>query len=102
MFYLLVQNCIGGNCNFFIKMRFIIEFEKIFSRNVHMNKYEIENILQTKPKKSAREVFFAKIQGRQKFQVTCLAGQVVSNVMSSPVFKIVSGENVRQFTSSDC
>ena len=45
-----------------------------------MFRYEIENILQTKPKR----VFFSgqvKIfQGRQKLQVTCTAGQVVSNV----------------------
>ena len=52
-----------------------------------MNKYEIENILQTKPKKSG-EGFFAgqlkNFQGRQKFQVTCPAGQVVSNVNVEP------------------
>ena len=62
MFDRLVQNCIGGNCNPFIKMRFIIENILFFSRNEQMNKYEIENILQTKPKKSAREFFF--LQGR--------------------------------------
>ena len=74
-----MQNCIGENCNPFIKMRFIIENILFFSRNEHLNKYEIENILQTKPKKSARE-----FQGRQKFQVTCPAGQVVSNVNVEP------------------
>ena len=63
MFYRLVQNCIGGNCNPFIKIRFIIENTLFISRNEHMNKYEIENILQTKPKKSARELF---LQGRCK------------------------------------
>ena len=87
MFYRLVQNCIGGNCNPFIKVRFIIENILFLSRNEHMNKYEIENILQTKPKKFAREFFAGQVknfQGRQKFQVTCLAGQEVSNVNVEP------------------
>ena len=61
MFYRLVQNCIGGNCNPFFRMRFIIENVEFFSRDEHMDKYDIENILQTKPKKSARELF---LQGR--------------------------------------
>ena len=53
-----------------------------------MNKYEIENILQTKTKRSAREFFFAgqvkNFQGRQMFKITCPAGQVVSNVNVEP------------------
>ena len=50
-----------------------------------MNKYEIEYILQTK----LRGSFFCSgqvkiFQGRHKSQVTCPAGQVVSNVNVEP------------------
>ena len=52
-----------------------------------MNRYEIENILQTKNKKSARDFFLGQVkilQGRQKVQVTYPAGQVVSKVNVEP------------------
>ena len=52
-----------------------------------MNKYEIENISQTKSKKSGGSFFSGQVkifQGRLKFQVTCPSGQVVSNVNVEP------------------
>ena len=53
-----------------------------------MNKYEIENIYYRQNPKSLRGSFFSwqvkVFQGRQKLQVTCPAGQVVSNVNVKP------------------
>ena len=64
MFTGLCRTVLAGIVTLSLRWGFLLKIFYFFSRNEHMNKYEIENILQTKPQKSARELF---LQGRWKF-----------------------------------